>query len=173
MEHALRSGDAATTADAVASHAMVRFLRGEQVDEAMADAIALQDEAMEASSWTDASVYTTPRSILGLQQMWSGDLVAARVTLEHELAEYERLGMYTLRQEVLCYLAELGCRAGRYAEAAVYAADAAETVAGSGMAASQTHVVRFNQALAAAYLGEADECTPPGDGRARARTSER
>jgi DNA-binding CsgD family transcriptional regulator len=102
-------------------------------------------------------VYTTPRSILGLQQMWSGDLEAARATLERELAEYERLGMYTLRQEVLCYLAELGCRAGRWAAAAVYAADAAETVAGSGMAASQTHVVRFNQALAAAYLGDVDE----------------
>ena len=157
VDHAQRSGDPATTADAVASHAMVRFLRGEQVDEAMSDAIALQDEAMEASSWTDVSVYTTPRSILGLQQMWSGDLEAARATLEHELAEYERLGMYTLRQEVLCYLAELGCRAGRWREAAVYAADAAETVAGSGMAASQTHVVRFNQALAAAYLGDADD----------------
>jgi hypothetical protein len=33
---------------------------------------------MEAASWTDVSVYTTPRSILGLQQMWSGDLEAAR-----------------------------------------------------------------------------------------------
>ena len=65
---------------------------------------------------------------------------------EVQTPEYERLGMYTLRQEVLCYLAELGCRAGRWAEAAAYAADAAETVAGSGMAASQTHVVRFNQA---------------------------
>jgi DNA-binding CsgD family transcriptional regulator len=155
--HAERSGDPAINADAVASYAMVRFLRGEQVDQAMTDAIASQDEAMEASSWTDVSVYTTPRSILGLQQMWAGDLEAARSTLEHELAEYERLGMYTLRQEVLCYLAELGCRAGRWVEAAAYAADAAETVAGSGMAASQTHVVRFNQALAAAYLGQAEE----------------
>ena len=102
------------------------------------------------------SVYTTPRSILALQLMWAGDLEAAREMLEHELAEYERLGMYTLRQEVLCYLAELGCRAGRFASAASYAAEAAETVAESGMAASQTHVVRFNQALAAAYLGDVD-----------------
>jgi DNA-binding CsgD family transcriptional regulator len=156
VEHAMASGDDATNADALASRSMVEFLRGADVTSAMQDAIALQDAAMAHASWTDVSVYTTPRSIMALQLMWAGDLEAAREVLEHELAEYERLGMYTLRQEVLCYLAELGCRAGRFASAASYAAEAAETVAESGMAASQTHVVRFNQALAASYLGHVE-----------------
>jgi DNA-binding CsgD family transcriptional regulator len=157
VDHATASDDGATNADALASRSMVEFLRGADVTLQMQDAIALQDAAMEHTSWTEVSVYTTPRSILGLQLMWAGELEAARGVLEHELAEYERLGMYTLRQEVLCYLAELACRAGRFDVAAAYAAEAAETVEESGMAASQTHVVRFNQALAASYLGEVDE----------------
>ena len=66
--------------------------------------------------------------------------------------EYERLGMYTLREEVLCYLAELGCRAGSFASAASYAAEAAETVAESGMAASQVRTSRPVQPSAAASI---------------------
>jgi DNA-binding CsgD family transcriptional regulator/tetratricopeptide (TPR) repeat protein len=157
VDHAAHIDDPATKGDALATLGMVRFLRGEPDPAMMTLAVELQDAAMERSSWTEASVYTTPRAILGLQQMWSGALGAARATLEHELAEYERLGMYTVRQEVLCYLAELECRAGRYELAASYADEAAETVAESGMVASQTHVVRFNQALAAAHLGQVEE----------------
>lgn len=111
---------------------------------------------MEKGSWTEGSVYTTPRSTLGLQLMWAGQLEAARDVFQHELAEYDKHAMYTVRQEVLCYLAELECRAGRWQIAAGYAAEAAETVAESGMAASQSHVVLFNQALAAAHLGDVD-----------------
>lgn len=157
VDHAEHGDDPATTADALATLGMVRFLRGDPDAGTMSLAVELQDAAMQAASWTEASVYTTPRSILGLQLMWSGALLDARATLEYELAEYERLGMYTVRQEVLCYLAELECRAGRYEIAAAYAAEAAETIAESGMAGSQTHVVRFNQALAATYLGQVDE----------------
>ena len=157
VDHAEHVDDPATRGDALATLGMVRFLRGDPDAPMMSLAVELQDAAMEGSSWTEASVYTTPRSILGLQLMWSGALLDARATLEYELAEYERLGMYTVRQEVLCYLAELECRAGRYEIGAAYAADAAETIAESGMAASQTHVVRFNQALAAAYLGRVEE----------------
>ena len=149
--------DPATRGDALGTIGMVRFLRGDSAPDMLSEAIGLQDAAMEEASWTEASVYTTPRATLGLQLMWSEALTEARATLEHELAEYERLGMYTVRQEVLCYLAELECRAGRYELAADYALEAAETVAESGMAASQTHVVRFNQALAAAYLGQVDD----------------
>ena len=111
---------------------------------------------MKGGSWTEASVYTTPRSIIGLQQMWAGQLDEARTTLEHELAEYERHAMFTVRQEVLCYLAELECRAGRWHVAEAYAAEAMETVVESGQTATQSHVVLFNQALAAAYLGQVE-----------------
>ncbi len=157
VEHAVAGEDPATTGDALATLGMIRFIRGDPDATMMTVAVGLQDAAMQEASWTEASVYTTPRSILGLQLMWSGALTDARATLEYELAEYERLGMYTVRQEVLCYLAELECRAGSFEIGAAYAAEAAETIAESGMAASQTHVVRFNQALAAAYLGQVDE----------------
>ena len=154
---AAADGGNAIRADALATLSMARYLRGADVASAMSDAIALQDAAMKETSWTDASVYTTPRAMLGLQQMWAGDLEQARATLELELAEYERLGMYTLRQEVLCYLAELECRAGRWAIGGAHAAEAAEAIAESGLTASWNHVVRFNQALAASYLGQVDE----------------
>ena len=44
----------------------------------MSQALELQDIGMEAGSWTEASVYTTPRSVIGLQQMWAGQLDEAR-----------------------------------------------------------------------------------------------
>ena len=74
VEHARRTGDPATNGDALASLSMMEFLHGVPVSSAMSDAIELQDAAMAEASWTDASVYTTPRSIFGLQLMWSGEL---------------------------------------------------------------------------------------------------
>src|SRR5207247_3382897 len=59
--------------------------------------------------------------------------------------------------EVLCYLAELECRAGRWAIAAELSAEAMETVVESGQTATQSHVALFNRALAAAHLGRVDE----------------
>ncbi len=162
-EHARRSVDQidgvidpATHADALSTFGVVEFLMGRPADETMSRAMALQDIGMHEGSWTEASVYTTPRSVFGLQQMWAGQLEAARTTFEHELAEYERNAMFTVRQEVLCYLAELECRAGRWRVAEAYAAEAMETVVESGQTATQRHVVLFNQALAAAHLGQVD-----------------
>ena len=156
IDQADRVIDPATKADALSTFGMVEFLSGRPADDAMSQALELQDIGMKGGSWTEASVYTTPRSTIGLQQMWAGQLDEARTTLEHELAEYERHAMFTVRQEVLCYLAELECRAGRWHVAEAYAAEAMETVVESGQTATQSHVVLFNQALAAAYLGQVD-----------------
>ncbi len=156
IDQADRVIDPATKADALSTFGMVEFLSGRPADDAMSQALDLQDIGMKGGSWTEASVYTTPRSVIGLQQMWAGQLDEARTTLEHELAEYERHAMFTVRQEVLCYLAELECRAGRWHVAEAYAAEAMETVVESGQTATQRHVVLFNQALAAAYLGQVD-----------------
>src|SRR3990172_11263684 len=112
---------------------------------------------MTEGSWTEGSVYTTPRLILGLELMWSGRLDEARDAFERELAEYEEHGMYTVRQEVLCYLAELECRAGRWSLASRHASEAMDIVEESGQIATQSHVVLFNQAWAAAHLGHVDE----------------
>ena len=124
---------------------------------------------MAHGSWTEASVYTTPRSIVGLQLMWSGRIEDARAIFLEELAEYEKHAMYTVRQEVLCYLAELECRAGRWSIAADLSAEAMETVVESGQTATQSHVALFNQALAAAHLGRVEEARSWGtDGLQRA-----
>jgi DNA-binding CsgD family transcriptional regulator len=149
--------DPATRADALAARSFVEFLLGEPASRFMSEALKLQDAMMVEGSWTEGSVYTTPRSILGLQLMWSGRLDEARKVLEQELAEYEKRGMYTVRQEVLCYLAELESRVGRWHLAREYAAEAMETVVESGQTATQSHVVLFNQAYAAAHLGLVEE----------------
>lgn len=163
-EHAIASAacaaasvDPAAKADALATLSVIGFVRGEADDGSMAEALRLQDLAMSAASWTEASVYTTPRSILGLQLMWSGLLDEARVVLHQELATYEEHAIYTVRQEVLDYLAELECRAGRWVIAAEHAAEAMEIIVESGQSETQAHVGLFNQALAAAYLGREDD----------------
>jgi DNA-binding CsgD family transcriptional regulator len=149
--------DQATRSDGLATYAFVEFVKGQADERLMQEALDLQDAMMREASWTEASVYTTPRSILGLQRMWAGRLDEARSIFEHELAEYERHAMYTVRQEVLCYLAELECRAGQWRLAAEYAAEAMETVVESGQTATQSHVALFNQALPAAYLGRVED----------------
>ena len=161
--HARRSAELATAeidpgmrADALATLEFIEFLQGRPDPGLMVEALALQDVVLARSSWTEGSVYTTPRSILGLELMWSGRLDEAREILEHELDLFEQHAMYTVRQEVLCYLAELECRAGRWRIAASHASEAMETVIESGQTATQSHVVLFNQAWAAALLGDVD-----------------
>ncbi len=157
LEYAQDVTEPATRADALAASGFVDFLLGKSSSRFMTEALELQDAMMVEGSWTEGSVYTTPRSIIGLQLMWSGHLDEARAAFEQELAEYEKHGMYTVRQEVLCYLAELECRAGRWDVATGYASEAMETVVESGQTATQSHVVLFNQAYAAAHLGRVEE----------------
>ena len=108
-------------------------------------------------SWTEGSVYTPPGLMLGLELMWMGRLDEARDVLEGELAQYELRGMYIVRQEVLCYLAELECRAGRFERAVRFADESFDIVQESGQAATQNHVALFNQAWPRALLGRVDE----------------
>jgi DNA-binding CsgD family transcriptional regulator len=156
-DHVASVVDPAARADAIAILSFVQYLRGDTDHSVLSEAIALQDVAMSGGSWTEGSVYTTPRSILGLALMWTGRLDEARQVLEQELAAYELRGMYTVRQEVLCYLAELECRAGRWPLAAQYAAEAMDIVQESGQISTQSHVVLFNQAWVAAHLGHVGE----------------
>jgi DNA-binding CsgD family transcriptional regulator len=149
--------DPATRAGALSTLGIVEFARGRPSERLMAAAIELQDVAMAAGSWTEASVYTTPRSISGLALMWSGRLDEARRLLKHELSECEKHAMYTVRSEVLHYLSELESRAGRWDLAARYAAEAMEIEVESGRAATGGQVALFPQSLAAACLGQVDD----------------
>ena len=152
----------AVRSDALASLAFIRFLRGETDDGLLAQAIELQDDAVAEVSWTTASVFTTPRTVLGLCLTWSLRLDEARVVFELELAEYERHAMYIVRDEVLCYLAELECRAGNGSRAAEHAAEAMNILEESGQLGTQVHAVLVFQAWAAALLGRVDEATTNG-----------
>jgi len=150
---ASRPVGAAVRSDALASLAFIRFLRGEGDDALLAEAMQLQDEALNEVSWTAASVYTTPRTVLGLQLMWSHRIDEARAVFEQELAAFERHAMYTVRLEVLGYLRELECGADLGPRAAAHGAEAMRTFEESGHPRTQMHVVLFNQAWAAALLG--------------------
>jgi DNA-binding CsgD family transcriptional regulator len=144
-------------ADAISTLEIVSFLQGRPDPRLMAEAIKLQDDYMAGASWTEGSVYTTPRSMLALELMWSGRLDEARPILLREVELYERLAMYALRQEVLCYLAEVECRAGNWLLAEAYAAESMEIIEESGQSATQRQVVSFNQAWPAALLGKVEE----------------
>jgi ATP/maltotriose-dependent transcriptional regulator MalT len=65
--------------------------------------------------------------------------------------------MYIVRQEVLCYLAELDCRAGRWERAVRIADESMDIVQETGQATTQSHVALFNQAWPRALLGRVDE----------------
>jgi DNA-binding CsgD family transcriptional regulator len=143
-------------ADALGTLAFMAYVRGEADDALSAEAIQLQDVAMAEASWTEMSVYTPPRTMLGLQLMWSFRLDDARAAFEHELAEYERHAMYVLREEALCYLSELESRAGNGVRAAKLGAEAMSILEETGQTRTQVHVVLFDESWAAALLGQVE-----------------
>jgi DNA-binding CsgD family transcriptional regulator len=100
-------------------------------------------------------VFTASRTCHGLQLLWAGELDAAREVLRQELAEYERLGRYVVRDELLCYLAEVECRAGNWEAVARHAQEAYEIDVESGRVLGQGHML-FPRALIAALTGDVD-----------------
>jgi DNA-binding CsgD family transcriptional regulator len=148
--------DAATRADALATLGFLEFLRGQPSENLTSEAIELKD-VVAAGTWTEASVFTAPRTTLGLELMWSGRLDEARRMFEQELAEYERDGAYTAIQEVLCYLSEVESRAGRWAEAARHAAAGMENLVESGRQLLSGQMFHFPAALAEAHVGKVED----------------
>jgi hypothetical protein len=156
-EYATRMADPAMRAGALATLSFVEFLGGRPGEPMMSEALELQDVAMATGSWTEASVFTTPRTMLGLELMWPGRLDEARRVFERELNEHEKHGAYTAMQEVLCYLSEVESRAGRWPQAAHYAAEGMENLVESGRRLLSGQMFLFAQALAAAHLGQVDD----------------
>ena len=111
--------------------------------------------------------------MLGLELMWMGRLDEARDVLEGELAQYELRGMYVVRQEVLCYLAELECRAGRFERAVRFADESIDIVQETGQAATQSQVALFNQAWPRALPRTDRRGEGAGDDRGAARRGQR
>jgi DNA-binding CsgD family transcriptional regulator len=149
---ARRIADPAIRADSLSTFAMVEFLVGRPPQDLMAEAVRLEDLATTEGQTT---VFTASRTCHGLQLLWAGELEAAREVLHRELTEYERLGRYVVRDELLCYLAEVECRAGNWEVAARHAQEAYEIDVDSGRVLGQGHML-FPRALVAALTGDVD-----------------
>lgn len=112
-EHADRS----VLADGLTVAALSAFLLGRPHRALLDRAVALEAPVDPAGLVDGSTIYSSSRVVHGLTDLWAGDLAAADRRLRAELAHYERLGRYIARDEILCYLALLGCRAGRWDEA--------------------------------------------------------
>ena len=120
-EHARRITDLTIRGDAMSTFGMVEFLLGRPAEGPMHEAVRLQDLAMTQHKGVEATGYTPSRACYGLQLLWAGHLDASRDVLQQELAGFEERGRYLVRDELLCYLAEVECRAGNWDVAARYA----------------------------------------------------
>ena len=139
----------------LSTSAMVEFLTGRPPQTLMVEADRLQDLGTTEGPGIESITYTGPRIGHGLQLLWASDLPAARATLERELRSYEKRGRYLLREEILCYLAELECRAGHLDAATRAAEEAAEIVSESGRISGILFL--YPKALLAAHRGDVDE----------------
>jgi hypothetical protein len=101
---ARRVADPAIRGDSLSTFGMVEFLLGRPAQDLMNEAEQLEDLAMREGPGSQTTVFTASRTCHGLQLLWAGELDAAREVLHQELAEYERLGRYVVRDELLCYL---------------------------------------------------------------------
>jgi DNA-binding CsgD family transcriptional regulator len=142
-------------ANTLTTSAMVGFLTGRPPQTLMVEADRLQDLRTQEEPGIESISYTGPRIGHGLQLLWAGDLSSARATLERELRSYEKQGRYLLREEILCYLAELECRAGNLGAATRAAEESAEIVIESGRVSGILFL--FPKALLAAHRGAVDE----------------
>jgi DNA-binding CsgD family transcriptional regulator len=121
------------------------------------DARALMDRALSELS-RDRRIRTIetgePKELLARHIMWAGDLEAARRLFFEALGDLTDQGHELLRWEALLYLAELECRAGRWAEAMALVDESQEIVADAGLDALGQ--VLFVRALVEALRGELD-----------------
>jgi DNA-binding CsgD family transcriptional regulator len=152
---ARRVDDPAVRGDSLSTFAMVEFLLGRPARDLMAEAVRLEDLAMRGGPGSQTTVFTASRTCHGLQLLWAGELDAAREVLHQELTEYERLGRYVVRDELLAYLAEVECRAGNWEVAARHAQEAHEIDIEAGRVLGQGHML-FPKALVAAHKGDVD-----------------
>jgi hypothetical protein len=150
-----RTTDPATQAESLSTFAMVEFLSGRPAQDLMTEAVRLEDLAMEESAKGRTTVFIASRTCHGLQLLWAGEPDAAPGVLHQELTEYERLGRYVVRAELLTYLAEVECRAGNWDVAARHAQEASDIDVEAGWVLGQGHTL-FPKALVAALKGDVD-----------------
>ena len=152
-EHADRMDDLSIKADVVATSGMVEFLHGRPADHIMSEAMRLQDQAMAEAPANAVAGYTPASANYGLQLLWAGRLDESRDLLQRELARFVDQGRYLVRDEFLCYLAEVECRAGNWEAATRHAEEAYEIDVESGRIWGRGHTL-FPKALIEAHTGD-------------------
>ncbi|HYT80020.1 MAG TPA: AAA family ATPase [Actinomycetota bacterium] len=130
---------------ALGAHATFAFLQGRDRVDLLARALALEEDVWPTETGT-------PRSLLGLQLMWAGDLPAAREALLTEGLRLRNEGQETVRWELLSYLVELEARAGDWHAAARYAVEVTDLLKDAGLEEPRDQVLAAT-ALVAALLG--------------------
>ena len=147
--------DPALRADVLATAGIVECIAGRPSDALMTQAASLHEFATSERG-PQATVFTSAATCRGLQLLWTGEISTARTVLEAELRAYEAKGVYIVRDEVLGYLAEVECRAGRWGLAERYAREAYEIDVESGRSSSEGHQL-FPRALVAAHQGRVED----------------
>jgi DNA-binding CsgD family transcriptional regulator len=156
-EHGRRAIELAERADAPASlmvallsTAYAEFMLGLDTTELLSRAATIEERiAGRAPFW---SLLASVENTLGAQQMWSGDLIGARRTLERTYRDLVDRGHYTVLWETLVLLSELESRAGAYRRALEYAEELVEITVEAGY--DQTRDLGlWVRALAETHLG--------------------
>lgn len=124
--------DPAVRTDLETISALVDFLAGRPYVSELDSAVADEDRVVDGDPTDGCTIYSSARVVNGLVQLWAGDLDAAERVLKTELAAYEGRGRYVARDEILCYLAHLELRAGRWDQAARHAEECLEIGEESG-----------------------------------------
>lgn len=158
----LAESDPVELADALSISALSGFLLGRPPAAELDRAIELQEQAED----TALVVYSKPGVVRGLASMWAGDLASARHQLEEQLASFESQGRFVARDEVLCYLAQLECRAGDWKRAEAHADECLEIGEESGHLRGRGQSL-YPRAWVSALLGDlAAARAQAGDGLA-------
>jgi DNA-binding CsgD family transcriptional regulator len=156
MDRVRVATDPALRADVLATFGMVESLLGRSSEPFMTEAERLHDASVAGGAGIQSTVFTAAPTCHGLQLLWADQLAAARDVLERQLHAYEERGRYIVRDEVLGYLAEVECRAGRYDLAERYAREGYEIDVESGRSSGKGHQL-FPKALVAAHQGRVEE----------------
>src|SRR4029077_19966534 len=156
-EHGRRAIELAERADAPAplmeallSTAEAEFMLGLDAGALLSRAASIEGRIVGRPPFW--SLLASVGNALGVQLMWSGDLVGSRRTLERTYRDLVDRGHYTILWETLALLSELESRAGAFGRALEYAEELVEITVEAGYDQAR-EVGLWARALAEAHLG--------------------
>ncbi len=108
--------DPSVRSDLMTIAALTAFLSGRPYQPLIAEAVRLEDLVSTTRPVEETTIYSGARVTRGLIGLLGGRLEQARCHLEAELDRLAARGRYVARDEILCYLAHVACRTGRWDE---------------------------------------------------------